>query len=1286
LSTRKEGNSILKFNSYRAQRYLRSKFVEGTFLLASEASDIELEVLTTLRNVVKQTIGDVALGDAWKVQKLANDQLLIKPGEMWFQGLPFNFRSGKDHLVSGAILSAGILPIGVTVTDDTSGLGKVIKFNDGATTPTNSYKIVITAKEELITDVDDAFLQNANLTETTAQKIRLVLQLNIVPDTAQTESPVPYADEDFVSASVTDFPSAGGYSAPNLVNQIVVTPTSGGNGELLALNLIPGAEKIDGRDLELVLRNDTSLGGGHPLPKSINEQAAFANGTLIDSTGTSYHVNAIFNDVVSTQVVIRIDKEPGQVDPVITNTIPFTLVKREVFVTDDVNGLPQGKLHVGLATVNWSSTGLIKHESSIVDLRKSVIKYADYEIYINNKDGLRLTDGGNVAWNLATQKISWASDFTLVNPHGTNMSMAASSTPIVEGGTIAYDLDLTNGGSIQRGTLAANVTSFGAISSLSAINLSSVKIGNIIVDSANTVAEIVAIDDVANTITVSPSLTANGSATIYLDSFGPGTAPLSEKTYVLAVRKSNKVFVGYDDTGLSDGESTQIGQGISNQNLIFIGATGDADYSPVYSTNHYVTNGDSLVTAIGKLDSSSYGKADRNLGNLTSPTVINQDLNPDAFSDAANRSIGSIYANLKPDITSYTITGTFTSGSNQITSIVGALPTRKAAYYYAVSAPSNVNITVITNFNSSTVITMLDTASVSGTSVSITLVPILGINTDDISIAGKPSSSILHRTGNTASARSGDQVWWTGDSASGDSGGFQFKSGSASGIRGSVGFDVTSIIPSNDLTVDLGTLTNRWSTMTGDVVSATSQFGLRDVTGNPILNGFLLSGILGIYNGPFISGPHFNTGSTYNAFGFRGRNYATGNSHSIVNVTGNASAGNSGDIVQKTGTASGTRGQYKIDARQVDVTNTEIVNVNTTVNSAATTATNKAYVDSCGGATSIVSTGGTTTLSSISPRFMSITGTLGQFVKLPSTAGLQVGEIFGINYNGTAGQVTIQDSTGSVLLTIGPDTVAFCTVMSTGSQSWNTYFVIEGGSYLEIRKTLGQNLPALTPVYISEGAPDGGRTASQIYQLDETNDSRMEFVGFTTSTDVAGNEVKVQTSGVLSGTFVGLTPGKPVYWYGGAISQTIPTTNNTWQITVGKAISSTQILINPDLASSAIFITDASGTDTILNNQSTDLAISGLVFDGSIYRSFVIEYYVYRTAGVLGESAESGQIRGIYKTVIPGWQISVGGIAGNAGVNFNITTSGQITYTSDNLVGAGYTGKISYTIVNQIGV
>lgn len=595
---------MLKFNSFRAKRYLRSRFVEGKYLLASEASDIELELIEALRRSVESTLGSsVAIEDAWKITKLSATQLLVAPGEAWVKGLPVHFRSGKDQLVSGAILTEGIVPVGVQFSDDAAGLGKIITFNNAATTPTNTYKINVTVREELITEIDDPFLQNANLTESTAQKVRLIFQINVVPNSLQTQSPIPYRDEASTAGSPTNYPNTGGSAAPNLVNQIVVTPTAAGNGELISITPITGSEKIDGRDLEIVIRNNPGIGGGIILPNSPTAQLAFSNGALIDSYGNRYHVNQIFNDTVSTQLVIRIDKEPDQPNPQLVNTIPYTLQKRDVYVTDDVNGSPQGRMYWDIAQVNWHQVNGFVHQSSVTDLRTTIKQQDEFQDKSNNKDVLTLVNNNSIAWDATTSVLSWAGAFKFINPSGPDQTIAAASAAMVDGGSLVYTLKLDAGGALQKGNLAINVTAFGTTSSLSAVDLSSVQLGNVVVDIAGTVAYITAIDDVNNTITTNIALTSNGAAQIYLDSYGPQYAPLSIDSVCLAVRSGTKVYLS--GLELEDGESGSIGDGVSDELLAYIGAPDESTASPTYTSTLVVSNGDSLTAAIGKLDAAA---------------------------------------------------------------------------------------------------------------------------------------------------------------------------------------------------------------------------------------------------------------------------------------------------------------------------------------------------------------------------------------------------------------------------------------------------------------------------------------------------------------------------------------------------------------------------------------------------------------------------------------------------------------------------------------------------------
>lgn len=108
-------------------------------------------------------------------------------------------------------------------------------------------------------------------------------------------------------------------------------------------------------------------------------------------------------------------------------------------------------------------------------------------------------------------------------------------------------------------------------------------------------------------------------------------------------------------------------------------------------------------------------------------------------------------------------------------------------------------------------------------------------------------------------------------------------------------------------------------------------------------------------------------------------------------------------------------------------------------------------------------------------------------------------------------------------------------------------------------------------------------------------------------------------------------------------------------------------------------------TVAIANNQVAASNISTMLFDGGRYRSFSIKYWVDRSTS-LGEFAESGDINGVYITSPATWQISVGNIAGDAGIDLFINSSGQLSYTSSNLGGTGYVGNIRWEVTNLIRV
>lgn len=586
----------LKFNTFRANRYKRSKFVEGRYLLANEASDLELEMLDQMRRETQSQFGDVSIGDAWKVERLNATQILIKPGEAFYKGLLYSLRSGNDQLVTGDILSMGTVPTGMTRADDTTGLGKIITFAPG--TPTNLYRLVITASEQIVTDIDDPFLKNANLTETTAQKIKIIYTLNVIPNTLQTESPIPYRDENSAPGGITNFPATGGIGSPNFVNQTVITPTSGNNGELLSTTVLTGSAGIDGRDIELVIVDN--LAGVRVLPGNPAQFGFYSNGILIDSNGNSYHINLIGPGQDSLKTVIRIDKEPNQPNPVIVNTKPYTIIKRDVYVTDDAqNGVPQGKLHWPIATIDFNTTNGILHQSKITDLRNTIEQVLFNQKSLNKRVNVAPVNSGNISFTLATSTIVTASTTRLFNGINIADTLNATSYILKDNSCLAFDLKY-DGSILNKGNLSISISSVSVLNAtLAAVDLSNVKLGNLVKDSANAVFYITAIDDVNNIITLNAA-PATGAATIYYDSFQEGYVKDDSHTYIFAVRNSNKVYIA--DLELEDGETSQIGDGVSQQLLTFIGTTGEADSSPNYSSEQFITDGDSLVTAIGKLD------------------------------------------------------------------------------------------------------------------------------------------------------------------------------------------------------------------------------------------------------------------------------------------------------------------------------------------------------------------------------------------------------------------------------------------------------------------------------------------------------------------------------------------------------------------------------------------------------------------------------------------------------------------------------------------------------------
>jgi hypothetical protein len=261
-------------------------------------------------------------------------------------------------------------------------------------------------------------------------------------------------------------------------------------------------------------------------------------------------------------------------------------------------------------------------------------------------------------------------------------------------------------------------------------------------------------------------------------------------------------------------------------------------------------------------------------------------------------------------------------------------------------------------------------------------------------------------------------------------------------------------------------------------------------------------------------------------------------------------------------------------------------------------------------------------------------------------------------------------------ITLAPQAALFLKYDSV-SQVWRVIGGT-GGSSTVVKGIAGE---AVSGGVFSVLGSDG-----KIYRLNAADDDRIEYIGITKDFALEGEPVKVITSGIAKG-FIGLTPGLPVYASPsstGEYTQTDPENSifdNKWVIRLGIAISATQILLNPDQASSAYFKDELSAsTQTIANNQSSEANISNLIFDGSQVRGAIVQYTLYRRTDDI-EYAQIGQFNIVYKTDDMTWILGAESYAGdNAGVTFSITNAGQIQYVSSNMAGANYSGSFQYKI------
>lgn len=104
-------------------------------------------------------------------------------------------------------------------------------------------------------------------------------------------------------------------------------------------------------------------------------------------------------------------------------------------------------------------------------------------------------------------------------------------------------------------------------------------------------------------------------------------------------------------------------------------------------------------------------------------------------------------------------------------------------------------------------------------------------------------------------------------------------------------------------------------------------------------------------------------------------------------------------------------------------------------------------------------------------------------------------------------------------------------------------------------------------------------------------------------------------------------------------------------------------------------------TFNVANNVSSSADIVGLAFNPSTIRAAHIEYSIYRISdSETSGNAETGEIKLIYDDNASSgnkWSFSQE-YTGDAGVTFDITDTGQLTYTSTDIGATGYTGTMKF--------
>lgn len=422
-------------NSYRPKRHYRSVFREGKFLLNTEATEIQLEVLDRVREQIRESYGPlVSIQDGMLVEAdTVVGRVIIRPGYSYIDGYPVSLTSAEDPLYGlgsapNDFESSDFIKVPKSVSDDG---GIALNLGGASAIASGDYQVVLEIREQLITAAQDPFLRSANLSESTADRHRVIVDVHLIPKyiglnpvngTTLNNSPIPYR----------------GIGDNNFVDYIEVT-ASGSNYSIVSSTPLTGAEAIDGRNLELEINNGNG-GSTAAFPLSNTDIREFIHGKLIDSNGTEFHISNMFVTPGNpSRISMQIDLEKTrpvnlttfQTEPVITDGVPYRLVKRDLFVTS-ASSLPEGRRYYPVSEFTWN--GATISNDDISDLRPKLLAKDGILSLIRN-GGTTLYSEGDLSWDETSGLLTWPQPITIDTCfEGFEWSIASSDTNTLFGG------------------------------------------------------------------------------------------------------------------------------------------------------------------------------------------------------------------------------------------------------------------------------------------------------------------------------------------------------------------------------------------------------------------------------------------------------------------------------------------------------------------------------------------------------------------------------------------------------------------------------------------------------------------------------------------------------------------------------------------------------------------------------------------------------------------------------------------------------------------------------------